>query len=197
LRLRRLFDASLNGDEKAEKELWEVVLLCVYELACKFCRQYGTSNPDIDDIVQDVILKIYRLRSEKILAVRRSWCDFLRTVVRSCAINQYYRRGRIAHHEVPLNPIGTDGEESGKSLYLIIPDDEEDPAAQAIAREQNETAKQILATLPKERAEIFGLYLEGYLYREIAEMFSMPDKTVATIIHRTKHLIAGQLNSKE
>lgn len=47
--------------------------------------------------------------------------------------------------------------------------------------------------LPKENAELFLRYLEGYKYRELAEQFDMPQGTVKTRIHCTRKFLQKHL----
>jgi len=193
--LNRLFRAALNGDRRAAVEFWEEIRLLVRKLACVICRKYGTQDSDIDDIIQNAILRCIHLPSEKLLEIR-SWHAFLFPVVHQCAINHHHRRERVEKHETSADRTAADGEESAENMYEIVRGFH-DVLSDVRARELADAVDRILASLPKEKVEVFCLYCQGHKYREIASMLKIPENTVATFISRTKQQISQRLDSGE
>ncbi|MBP7053434.1 MAG: sigma-70 family RNA polymerase sigma factor [Phycisphaerae bacterium] len=193
LRLRCLSDEALNGDEGAAQELWRQVRLLTYKLARILATKHGIQDADIDDIVQNVVLALWRLPSEELLKIE-SWHKYLFASVFHRAINHYHERRRRARREVALDPTPADGDMSGEDLREVIAGFH-DTLSEVYARELAGILNDILKSYKKEKAEIFCLYLQGYMHREIAERFNMPLTTVSVIIYRMKHEVNARLDS--
>lgn len=192
-RLRCLSHEALNGDQRAAQELWRQVRLLTYKLARILAKRHRIQEADVDDIVQDAILRLCRLPTERFHEIL-SWNAFLFIVVKRCAINRHLQQRRRSVKEVSLTSTLTDGEESNKSLQDLIAGSV-DVCPEVDARELAEACGRFLVSLPKEEAEVFCLYQERESQKEIASRLGMTTGRVNMIIFKTKKKMIGWLRS--
>ena len=193
--LKRLLQASLRDDGEGKQQFWEQARLTIYKFARIVCNRLRIQDADVDDVVQEAILRIYRLPTERLRKIK-SWNEYLFTTVRNCAINVRGRRQRIDAREVLLNQTAPDCNESAESRYELLPG-YDDVVSEVCARELTKAIDDLLATASKEKAAAFCLYCRGYMYREIADTLGIPENTVATYIYRIKREILKWLDQTE
>lgn len=122
---------------------------------------------DAEDVMQDTLLKLYRLdpalRSEE---HRKAW------LIR-VAVNQCRRLGRGYRRAVPLDEL---------------------PEAAAFDREEERDLFRAVMALPeKYRVPVHLYYYEGYAVREIAGLLGARESTVQTRLARARELLRRAL----
>ena len=188
---RELFLRVLDGDRQAEEQFWNEALGVVYTIAQTLCRSKGVSFDVIDDVVQDSILSLVRQPAEKTASID-NWQAWLHAVVRNRLFDHLRRTSRRRTKSLD-DPVGSD-DAAEVMLAQLVPG-ESDTAGEVSYHELEGRVDAFLSELPKERAEVFRLYLQGMLQREIAERTGKPINTVGVWIYRTKLTLAEYLES--
>ncbi|MGJ4911884.1 RNA polymerase sigma factor [Bradyrhizobium sp. HKCCYLRH2060] len=156
-----------RNDEQAFAELHAATILKMR----KTVRALLPSSADLDDILQDGYLKIWR-HAASFDPARASPITWMCTIMRNTAIDA-------------LRATGVPTSELDEALAIPDPadsaaDDEFDYAlAEPIAREA-------LERLPEERRRLLALaYLEGESRTRLSERFGVPVGTIKTWLHRS------------
>lgn len=157
---------SLGGDGRAFGTLVERHTRLVYAAV----RAVTGDSDEVDDIVQEVFIRVYRnLASWKERSALSTW---MYTVARNHAINSV---SRPRPDTVPLEsalPLAGDGPA---------------PDAELERREALAGIERILEGLEGRYREVVELrYLAGRQYAEIAEIIGVPIGTVKTLLHRAR-----------
>lgn len=148
----------------------------------KFARKFTKDPEDIQDLVQETLVKSIRYIDE--YENNPKFLSWLYVIMRNVFINQYRRdQKRLAYENSQLCDLRDMG------------------CSEPFSRNASEgkfTMNDIefaMKKLPAESAEIFNMHIEGYKYREIAEYFNMPEGTVKTRIHHARKFLQAQLST--
>lgn len=165
--LSSLLARAGRNDEQAFAELHAATIVKMR----KTVRALLPSSPDLDDILQDGYVKIWR-HAASFDPARASPITWMCTIMRNTAIDS-------------LRATGVPTSELDEALTIADPtmtdtDDEFDYAqAEPIAREA-------LERLPEERRRLLALaYLEGESRTRLSERFGVPVGTIKTWLHRS------------
>src|SRR6201984_1561885 len=145
-----------------------------------------TRNPtDAEDLVQETSVKAYAAFHQFRPGTNlRAW---LNRILTTTFINVYRKRGRE-----PQQALGGDLQEwqmSADRLAPPVPSAE----AEALDRTTDSDLLRALRDLPGEfRTAVYLADIEGYPYREIAEMMGTPVGTVMSRLHRGRKRIREQ-----
>lgn len=119
---------------------------------------------DVDDVVQESYLRVWRVRAEGPIRSARA---FLFTVARRLAID-----GTRRHTASPIEAI----EDLAR---LPVVDEAADVAGEAEQRERVAILSEAVSELPQRCREVFLLHkIQGYSRRETAERLGLAEKTV-------------------
>ena len=148
-----------------------------------------TRNPtDAEDLVQETSVKAYAAYHQFRPGTNlRAW---LNRILTTTFINVYRKRRRE-----PQQALGGDLQEwqmSADRLGVPVPSAE----AEALDRTTDSDLLRALRELPNEfRTAVYLADIEGYPYREIAEIMGTPVGTVMSRLHRGRRKIREQLLS--
>jgi RNA polymerase sigma-70 factor, ECF subfamily len=147
----------------------------------KFARVLTGNMADADDVVQACLEKAMRNIQQWQPGTRLdSWLFAI-------ARNQWIDDRRLARNRNPHDEIDTMLDLAG-----------EDGTAVSESREQQRAVRAAVATLPPEQRELVALVmLEGYAYREAADMLGLPIGTVMSRLSRAKAALADRLRQWE
>ena len=149
-----------------------------------------TRNPtDAEDLVQETSVKAYAAFQQFTPGTNlRAW---LNRILTTTFINVYRKRRRE-----PQQALGGDLQEwqmSADRLTPPVPSAE----AEALDRTTDSDLLRALRDLPGEfRTAVYLADIEGYPYREIAEMMGTPVGTVMSRLHRGRKKIREQLTGR-
>jgi len=163
---QRCLERLCEGDENAFKRLF----LAYYEDLCRLASQYGLTDEEVEDRVQEVFLEIWRRRES--LDPEKSIRAYLYAATRNEALKSKKRqkKGAKRHSSEP------DISESANS---------NDPVLAFRRREFEAEVEKALNALPDRRREIFLLSRRhGLTYQEIASLLEISIKTVETQMGR-------------
>jgi RNA polymerase sigma factor (sigma-70 family) len=132
-----------------------------------FLRRGGASEAEIEDVVQEAMLKVWR-RADQFDATRGGASTWIFTIARNERINLLRRE--IRPELDPNDPA-------------LVPAPERPADDQVAERQDAERLRQALTTLPVDQAEILHLAFFGDLsHSAIAERLSLPLGTVKSRI---------------
>jgi RNA polymerase sigma-70 factor (ECF subfamily) len=155
---------------------FEAQVLPHLDAAYRFARWLSYSGTDVEDVVQEAILRAYR----GFAAVRgtdvKGW---LMTIVRNCHLTAAAQRQR--HPTLPLP--SPDDAEDGDAMISAAPDPEE----LALRHDERRTFDRLLASLPEEHRTVLVLReIEEMDYRQIAAITNVPIGTVMSRLARSR-----------
>lgn len=170
---RRLIENCLNGDIKAQYQLYKQYSKAMYNIAIRFLN----NKMDAEDILQESFIKAFNSLGElKNKDLFGSWLK--RIVINNCISLQ--RKRKIAFEEINEDKFGELVE-----LEEDVP--EVDPAL------VHDAIKELP---PKGRTVLVLRALEGYSHKEIAETLDISVSTSKTQYHRALSLLNKKLKGK-
>jgi RNA polymerase sigma factor (sigma-70 family) len=154
-----------------------------YTLACWLTR----SRTDSEDVVQEACLRAFRAIGSYSTGNARAW---VLTIVRNTAFNwmRTNRRARL----FPVEDL--ESVERAQSSKF----DAETPEAALIAKNEATRLKAAIAALPDALRETLVLRdIQGFSYREIAEVSGTPVGTVMSRLARARSKLIGIMSKNE
>jgi len=151
--------AFIQGDKKAFENLYSLYWKQVYNFACL----YITTTEDVEEVVQDVFLKLWNAR--EMICVDRNFKGYLFIVTRNIIFNESKRKiNERAYQETVLN---------------VLENESFDLESEIDANDLKSYIDLLIEEMPPRRKEIFILSRKEHLsYKEIAERLSISDRTV-------------------
>ena len=169
----RLIEKCLNGDIKAQYQLYKQYSKAMYNIAIRFLN----NKMDAEDILQESFIKAFnRLEELQNKELFGSWLK--RIVINNCISLQ--RKRKIAFEEI-------DEEKYGEVMEMDEGMPEVDPDLVHGA---------IKELPPKGRAVLVMRALEGYSHKEISETLGISVSTSKTQYHRALNLLNQKLKGK-
>ena len=147
-----------------------------------------TRNPsDAEDLVQETVAKAYAAFHQfKPGTNLRAW---LHRILSNTFINGYRKKRRE-----PIQDLGVDFQEDWQTSNDPLMPPVRSAEAEVLERLANSEILQALRELPVEfRVAIYLADIEGYAYREIAEMTGTPIGTVMSRLHRGRGKLRQRL----
>lgn len=150
-----------------------------------------TRNPaDAEDLVQETFLRAYRgFHTFEEGTNLKAW---LYKILTNTYINQY-RKAKRRPDEVDMEEV--------EDLYLYrrlggdeMPSSAESPEAQFLESIPSEDVKEAVESLPEQyRLAVLLADVEGFAYKEIAEILDVPIGTIMSRLHRGRKLLQKAL----
>jgi RNA polymerase sigma-70 factor (ECF subfamily) len=157
----------------------------LYRTALRMTR----SEADAEDLVQETFIRAFRFRDQFTLGTNmKAW---LFRILTNTFINTYRRKA--------AQPEVTDLEGVDEfSLYRRMADDRAassspDPEAELLNSVVDTEVTDALEELPEKFRTTVLLDVEGFSYKEIAEMLSIPIGTVMSRLHRGRKFLQKRL----
>ena len=157
----------------------------LYRTALRMTR----SEADAEDLVQETYIRAFRFRDQFTLGTNmKAW---LFRILTNTFINTYRRK--VAQPEV-TDLEGVDE----SSLYRRMADERAassspDPEAELLSRVVDSEVTDALEELPEKFRTAVLLDVEGFSYKEIAEMLGIPIGTVMSRLHRGRKFLQKRL----
>jgi RNA polymerase sigma-70 factor (ECF subfamily) len=134
---------------------------------------------DVDDVLQNIFLNVYV--NARGFDTTLSFSSWLYRIAHNEAVT-WLRKKRTRPHTVDL---GDD------DLHTFRESIEESAMEQSQVITTDEVSR-VLALMPEKYRSVLVLrYLEGKSYQDISDILTVPDGTVATLIHRAKQAFSN------
>ena len=149
-----------------------------------FARRRVESEADADDLVQETLIRGWqRFDQLRDLAALRSWLYRILTML--CA--EQYRTRRRRLELVPTTELKDHHDDT---IASTAPN----PLQELVSRQSTQAVRAALGALPGDYAVAVELHdIDGFRYREIAEITGVPIGTVMSRIARGRRLLASYL----
>ncbi len=188
--MEELIEKAQNGDENAIEKL-----LSNYKpLVNKIARSYFLTGGDIEDLVQEGMIGLYKA----IKTFKKGKTASFMTYAGTCVKNQIQTAVRIASSEknmVLSTALPIDSKESfddeEEEIEIVLPSPLPKPDEKVENKENFETiTKQIVKSLSQLELKILISYLKGYNYSEIAQQNNISKKSVDNALSRIKNKLS-------
>ena len=143
----------------------------------RFAHALSKSGADADDLTQMTLERALRSREQWQRGTRLdSWAY---RIMRNLWIDTVRARGRRGKHEAPAEEAATVGEDPREAIHASI---------------ELQKAMAAMQRLPEEQREVVALILiEGFGYREAAELLDLPIGTVSSRLVRGRTALLQML----
>ena len=171
-------------------QAFEALVLHWQQRVYAFALRLTASPQDAEEIAQDTFVRAWRALSqwppERIRAMRmKAW-------LYQIALNVF--RNRIARRSLTVVPLDAP---DGRPAYEPADDWRERPDVAAESAELGRQVAASLIALPAHmRVAVVLRYVEGFTYREIAELLEQPEGTVKAHVHRGTRQLRETLRSE-
>jgi RNA polymerase sigma-70 factor, ECF subfamily len=179
-----LIEQMPDRDERFEQDVVPFIAQ-LYPAALRMTR-----NPcDAEDLVQETAAKAYAALHQFTPGTNlRAW---LHRILANTFINTYRKKRRE-----PIQDLGAEFSEEWQSSNDPLAPQARSAETEALERLADSDILQALRDLPEEfRVAIYLADIEGYPYREIAEMMGTPIGTVMSRLHRGRSKLRQRLAS--
>jgi len=174
-----LVKKAQGGDTAAYGELVRRYQDRIYGLALKMF-----SREDAGDAAQETFVRAFRALSG--FNYQASFATWLYRIATNVCLDQLRRRGRERQRLLPLET----GDDEGARLR----DNSPGPEERLLDRERAGALKQAVRELPDGYRTALALHhYQGLSYSQVAAAMGLPEKTVATRIHRAKKMLREKL----
>ncbi|MBO7661833.1 MAG: RNA polymerase sigma factor [Clostridia bacterium] len=173
-----LLRRARDGDEEA----FEKLITPLEGLVWRVCWHYTGNREDASDCGQEAMVRVWRY-----LDGYRGDCAFESWVYRIAAnVCLDFLRRRKRERQVPLEPMKEQG--------FDPPDPAPGTEEQAVAREEKERLRSLIAQLPEEQRDALVLtQLEGKSYQEVAALLGVSEGTVKSRVNRARTRLKEQM----
>ena len=184
--MEELIEKAQNGDENAIEKL----LSSYKPLVNKIARSYFLTGGDIEDLVQEGMIGLYKA----IKTFKKGKTASFMTYAGTCIKNQIQSAVSVASSEknmvlstalpIERNDSFDDEEEE---IEIVLPSPLPKPDEKIENKENFENiTKQIVKSLSQLELKILISYLKGYNYSEIAQQNNISKKSVDNALSRIK-----------
>jgi RNA polymerase sigma-70 factor (ECF subfamily) len=144
---------------------------------------------DAEDLVQETFTKAYAAFHQFMPGTNlRAW---LHRILANTFINSYRKK-----HREPVQAVGTEFDDDWQTGSDPLSPPARSAEAQAMERLADSDILRALRALPEEfRVTVYLADIEGYPYKEIAEMMGTPIGTVMSRLHRGRAKLREKLAS--
>lgn len=176
---------NLNDDilfeqiKKGNKSAFDMLFEKYYQQLCYFTETYTSDKYLAEELVADVFTIIWIKRKK--IDINRSIKSYLYTCVKNEAL-MYLRKSRFITEDI-------------RESSLLV-EQELDPEKIIIKKENDLKAENILKLIPLKSRQVFILHrLDGFRYKEIAEIMSISIKTVENHMGKALKILREYLNN--
>jgi RNA polymerase sigma-70 factor (ECF subfamily) len=170
-----------------KRRRFEITVLPHLDAAHRFARWLCHSPADVDDVVQEAILRAYRSFETCRGTDVKAW---LFAIVRNC-----HSTGRRKEQRRGLVPLPEDHDsQDGHAMMETRPG----PEHATMQRDDERTLERLVAALPEQHREVLILReIEDMDYREIARVTNVPIGTVMSRLARARAALRAQWHESQ
>lgn len=168
------------------EEKWELIYPRYKRLVRAYCSEFTTVKEDLDDLVQEVWLRVWQYRPQcPITDAQNDWAPWLTAVTRNVCRTYLERTiGRTPELVSENQLIGSDEEDDGSWIDLQSNYPDDNPENEVIRDE--EWVIRYATVSEKEIAAVNLVYWHGYSYTAAAKIMKLAVGTVGALVARAK-----------
>ena len=171
-----------------ERERFERVVMPHLDAAYNFARWLLRSRTDAEDVAQEAMVRAWRFFGGFHGGDARAW---LLQIVRNTSYTWLEK-----NRSVDMNTEFDENVHGDRSFGVSGANELATPEAEAVAADERERLTRALESLPPRSREVLVLReLEGYSYKEIAGIVSMPIGTVMSTLARAREKLQIMLRA--
>ena len=158
-------------------------LLEYQKILKNLAKRFTKDQEAINDLVQETFIRALKYMDQFFNNPRVvSW---LFVIMRNIYINQYKRLSYQQNYD-------------DISMYYYNQNTSTEPYSEDISdkRMMLGDISKILSDMPSTHGEMFNNYIDGYKYRELSEMYGIPEGTIKSRIHIIRKTLQKRLNMK-
>lgn len=193
-----LIENIKNGDENAENEL----LLRYKDLVVKIARSYFIVGGDIEDLVQEGMIGLYKaikgysthkettFKTFAVLCIKHQ----IQTAIKRANTN----KNKPLSSAISLQSFSHLNDNDNLDFLPVELIFDTTPAEKVIDKENFSNLEKIIKeNLTLLELKVLKLYLQGYSYKEISNQLSLSNKTVDNCLSRIKSKLRSKLDKKQ
>lgn len=186
-----------QGDEGALNEL-----LSKYKpLASKIARSYFLTAGDIEDLIQEGMIGLYKAIKHFVSGKNATFKTFATTCIKhqlqSAVREDLSEKNKILSSALSLVSDKKEESDEDEDFEILLPSYQPTPFDKVVEKETlNEVKNKIIQTLSKLEIKVFGLYLQGYSYNEISAKSGLNKKSIDNALTRIKNKLAFLKNGE-
>ena len=178
LSLDQLLEQLKTGNRLAFKRIYNEYAPKVY----RFAQRYMTNDNDVEDIVQEVFIRLWKVRMS--VNPTLNFDNYLFTIARNLIFN---------HHRARINEVYLQD-----TVLASLENEYDMPEDEIIAQDLSQYIDKIVEQLPPKQQEVFNMSRRQMLtYKEIAEQLGISEKTVESHIYQALKFIRQAINRDE
>lgn len=187
----KLCPLAQQGDEGALNEL-----LTKYKpLASKLARSYFLTGGDVEDLVQEGMIGLYKAIMHFSNGKNATFKTFATTCIKhqlqSAVREDLSEKNKILSSALSLVNDKKEESEEDEDFEILLPSSQPTPYERVVEREAlDEIKNKIIKTLSKLETKVLGLYLKGYSYNEISAKSGLNKKSIDNALSRIKNKLA-------
>lgn len=171
---KRLIQACLNGDSRAQHQLFERYAQPMMGV----CMRYAKGKEEAEDMLQEAFIRIFKNLGQ--FAFKGSFEGWVRRIVVNTAIKYYYRHDKHSGHA---------------DIELVR---EEHYDARIIERMAAAEILKLITELPEGYRIIFNMYaIDGYSHKEIAETLGIEESTSRSQLVKARRALQQKIKHME
>jgi len=171
---RELIRRCLDGDQRAQKELYEYHSAKMYALCLRYCDNRDTAK----DMLQEGFVRVFRSLAK--FRHEGSFEGWMKRIMVNQCIEQYRKE--------KSDPWFSDVQEA----YHIGVDD------QTFSRLGMQDLMRAVQSLPRGYRTVFNLYaIEGYTHKEIGDQLSISENTSKTQLLKARNMLRRMIAAME
>lgn len=191
-----LLDYIAENNDDAHTAIFEKYRPLIYDRATKlykYCRNYGVT---LDDLVQEGMIGLNDAINNFDSSYENIFYTYALRCINSRIISYIVKLGR-RRHKTLNESILVDFDDKMNNFEMKLVDNSSDPERLLINKEnESEIMAVIDSVLNSREKEIINLKINGFSYKEIADIVGESVKRVDNIISRAKLKIREALNKK-
>ena len=180
-----------QGDENALNNL-----LTKYKpLASKLARSYFLTGGDIEDLVQEGMIGLYKaikhFTGDKNASFRTFATTCIKHQLQSAVRVDLSEKNKILSTALSIAGDKKEDDEDDEDFEILIPSTQPSPYDKIIEKESlDEMKEKIIKTLSKLEINVLALYLKGYSYNEISLKSGLSKKSIDNALSRIKNKLS-------
>ena len=194
----QLVELVKQGNETAETELFSRYKY----LVTKICRGYFIVGGDIEDLIQEGMIGLYKaiksFTADKDSSFKTFASVCIKHQVQVAIKSANTNKNRPLSSAISFQNFQSDPNNSNFDYLPVELVLETTPAEKVIDKENFDNLKLLIKqTLSKTEYKVLGLYLQGYSYKEISQKLEITKKSIDNSLTRIKTKLRAKLNEKK